>query len=421
MSKQEKLLLVGGDLATPEAISYCKKLGVYTIMTNHIPLAENPYKQLADEAWEIPVEDLDLLESKAREAGITAVFAGVNEHNLDIAKVLASRMNLPFYASEEGWACARDKGRFKEHCIAVGLDVPKRYPIQLPITPQMLADVTFPVIVKPVDASAQRGFAVCHRPEELPDAYLRALEFSSSGDIIVEDYIDGIEIGIAYCFINNKPIIHAFSACYPIQLNNRSTLCMLTASIPHWEEFEQKHAQQMCALFERIGAKNGSMNIQAMYKDGTYYLTELGYRLDGVGSWRSYKQQTGYSPLELHVDVQLGRDVQHWLPTVGIKHPPYVITAYHLYCKPGRIAKIVGIEALKKLQGIAIHFERFHEGDTVIASGSMYQAAYFIFITAKDAAATCERIREVNETIHFYDEDGNDMLAYFEDYSVFDQ
>ena len=161
------------------------------------------------------------------------------------------------------------------------------------------------------------------------------------------------------------------------------------------------------------------MNIQAMYKHGKYYLTELGYRLDGVGSWRSYKQQTGYSPLGLHVDVQLGKDEQHWLPTVGIKHPPYVITAYHLYSKPGKIAKIVGSEELKKMPGVAVHVERFNEGDEVVASGNMYQAAYFIFVTAKDAASTADRIREVNQTTHFYDIDGNDMLAYFEDYSVF--
>lgn len=419
MEKHDKMLLVGGDLATPEAIAYCKQLGVHTIMTNHIPLAENPYKQMADEAWEIPVEKLDLLEEKCREVGVTAVFAGVNERNLDAAKELAARLGLPFYASEEGWACARDKGRFKEHCIAVGLDVPKRYPVQLPITAEMMEQINFPVIVKPVDASAQRGFAVCRSAEELPAAYENALKFSASGDIIVEDYIEGIEIGIAYCLINQKPIIHAFSACYPIYLNNRSTLCMLTASVPHWEEFERKHEQQMNALFTRIGAKHGSMNIQAMYKDGKYYLIELGYRLDGVGSWRSYKAQTGYSPLELHVDVQLGRDESHWIPTVGVKHPPYVITAYHLYSKPGKIVKIVGLEDLKKMPGVAIHFERFHEGDEVVASGNMYQAAYFIFMTAKNAAGTGERIQEVNETIHFYDEDGNDMLAYFEDYAVF--
>lgn len=421
MKQQEKLLLVGGDLATPDVIKYCKEIGVYTIMTNSIPYEQNPFKQMADEAWDIDVTELDTLEVKCREAGVTGVFAGVNEHNIDAAKALAHRLGLPFYASDEGWACARDKGLFKEHCIAVGLDVPKRYLVQKPISSEMLAQINFPVIVKPVDASAQQGFSVCRSAEELPGAFENALAFSASGDIIVEDYIEGIEIGIAYCFIDQKPIIHAFSACYPVQLNNRPTLCLLTPSIRHWEDFEKKHSEQMRELFDRIGCKYGSMNIQAMYRNGKYYLLEMGYRLDGVGSWRSYKKQTGYSPLELHVDVQLGRSEQHWLPTVGIKHPPYIITAYHLYCKPGKIDKIVGVDAIRTLEGVTIHFERFHEGDEVVASGSMYQAAFFLFLTTKDSKSIMNLLEQIKNTVHFYDENGNDMLAYFDDYSIFSE
>ena len=86
-----------------------KALWIQTIETNDIPYENNPYKQMADEAWEIPVEELDILEAKCREVGVTGVFAGVNEHNIDMTQALAKRLSLPFYASDEGWACARDK------------------------------------------------------------------------------------------------------------------------------------------------------------------------------------------------------------------------------------------------------------------------------------------------------------------------
>lgn len=419
MQKQEKLLLVGGDLATPDVIDYCKTLGVYTIMTNHIPLNENPFKQMADEAWDIPVEELDILEEKCRDENVTAVFAGVNEHNLDKTQLLAKRLKLPFYASDEGWACARDKSRFKEHCMAVGLDVPTQYAVKPPFTPEVLACVNYPVIVKPVDASAQRGVSVCCSEEQLILAYQNALAFSASGNVLVEDYIEGVEIGIAYCFVDQNPILHMLSACYPIELNNRPTLSFLTPSSYHWRDFQEKHGVQMEKLFMRMGCKTGSMNIQAMYKEGRYYLLEMGYRLDGSGSWRSYKQQTGYSPLELHVDIQLGRGDQRWLPTVGQINPPYILSAYHLYCNPGKISRIVGLDDMKDMDGVNISFSRFREGDVVSSTGNMFQTAFLLMILSKDEESTMECVKRINQTIHFYDEEGKDMLAYFEDYTIF--
>ena len=56
--------MVGGDIATPDAIKYCKEIGVYTIMTNDIPYENNPYRQMANEAWEIPVEKIGYPGSK---------------------------------------------------------------------------------------------------------------------------------------------------------------------------------------------------------------------------------------------------------------------------------------------------------------------------------------------------------------------
>jgi hypothetical protein len=159
------------------------------------------------------------------------------------------------------------------------------------------------------------------------------------------------------------------------------------------------------------------MNIQAMYKDGRYYLLEMGYRLDGSGSWRSYKQQTGYSPLELHVDIQLGRGDQHWRPTVAVKNPPYILSAYHLYCKPGKISRIQGLDQLKNMEGVNIAFQRFHEGDEVTGTGNMFQTAFFLMLLSKDEGAAVELVQEINRTIRFFDEDGRDMLAYFDDFA----
>ena len=82
-------------------------------MTDYNPPEISTLKKVADEYWMTDVADVDELEEKCRQENVTGIFAATSEFCLDMAKELCSRMNLPFYASEEAWACARDKIRLK--------------------------------------------------------------------------------------------------------------------------------------------------------------------------------------------------------------------------------------------------------------------------------------------------------------------
>lgn len=419
MERKEKLLLVGGDIATPDAIQYCKSIGVYTIMTNDIPYENNPYKQMADESWEIPVDELDLLEEKCREAGVTAVFAGVNEHNLDITKKLAERLGLPFYASDEGWACARDKGRFKKHCTAVGLDVPKRYDITKPFHADMLAAINYPVIVKPVDSCGSQGISVCHCENELEEFFDKALSFSASGDILVEDYIDGNEFMIFFCFINGKPLIYHFSSQQRALVHNRKVVVFGTQMNKDWNKWEEKYNANMEALFEKLDCKQGCGFLQGSCRDGKYYLFEFGYRLDGMRGWRDMTTATGFNALEMQVDLALGNTKREYPFVPDCKKPYLLGSIYFVYAKAGKLTRIVGMDALKQMENVFIHLNRFHENDEILANNSMYQIALTLHLEAPNEQETIAVLKEINSTVHFYDENGNDMLNYFEDYDVY--
>ena len=57
----------------------------------------------------------------------------------------------------------------------------------------MLHRLTFPVVLKPDVGERGSGVAIVRSHEQL-DAYLRAAE----GDIIIQQYIDGLEFGVFY-------------------------------------------------------------------------------------------------------------------------------------------------------------------------------------------------------------------------------
>ena len=104
---------IGSDFVTVNVVKEAKKLGVYVIVTDLMPTS--PTKAEANESWLISTTDVDLLEQKCIEENITAIMFGASDFNIENARVLCKRLNLPIYCDNDGaWKAARDKSVFKE-------------------------------------------------------------------------------------------------------------------------------------------------------------------------------------------------------------------------------------------------------------------------------------------------------------------
>ena len=113
-----KVLVLGSDFVTAEVVKEAKKMGIYVIVSDL--METSPAKELADEAWMISTTDIDALEQKCRETGVTAVMFGASDFNITNARILCKRLELPIYCDDDNaWRAARDKSYFKEICRQV--------------------------------------------------------------------------------------------------------------------------------------------------------------------------------------------------------------------------------------------------------------------------------------------------------------
>jgi len=416
---KDKLLIMGVDGSTSYAIDYCRSIGVYTIITDFFSAEEKPVKRCADEFWTIDVKDIDELEKRCREEHVTGVFAGIHEICLDMAKELAKRLDLPFYASDEGWACARNKTRFKDHCIAVGLDVPKRYYVTEAFEPEILAEIQYPVIVKPVDSSAQRGLSLCHNEEELRIAYKKALGFSASKNILVEDFFTGEEIIIEYHYVEGKHLLTSMGGMIKKLINGRENTMVAPMTDRFYAEYMEKCHDKMCEAFRRMDVTDGSYFLQAIYNNGRFYFLEFGYRLDGPGTWLLQEPVFGYNKVNLMVDLALGRKSDmSWATDEKLRRDERRGLIYFSWLEPGKIAEIRGVEELEQVEGIEFVFKRFSVGDVIERVDNMFQIAYYIDVVGKDNADMIEKVKLINEKLAVIDENGNDLFIRFDDYDA---
>lgn len=109
----KKLLILGSDFSTVHLVCEAKKMGVYVIVSDL--MQHSPSKDYADESWNISTTDIELLATKITEKKIDGVMAGASEFNLENARHICKRLNLPLYCeSDNAWSIARDKRKFKD-------------------------------------------------------------------------------------------------------------------------------------------------------------------------------------------------------------------------------------------------------------------------------------------------------------------
>lgn len=410
---------MGCSTGAKEGIEYAARLGVYTIMTDYYPPERNLLKSLADEYWMIDVSDIDTLESKCRSEGITGIFASTNEFCLDQTKELCRRLKMPFYASDEGWAAARDKQRFKELCKESGLSVPEDYAPDELFKEEKMKEIQYPVIVKPADSCAQQGLALCWNEEELRLGYARALSVSPKKRVLIEEYILGDELDAFYFISDGRPILTGLTDKYFMKVNDRRNASFQPGPSRFYSEYTDKLSDKIEKLFHSMSCRQGNAFLQVIRRDGEYYFLEMGYRIDGIGTWVNTKPQTGFSNVELMVDLALGRKPSYDVTAPDAFRPERQNNATYLFwAKPGQVAEISGLEEVKRMEGVTIVVERFHEGDVIPKADSMYQIAYYIGITGENQRDLVRKLTAVNECLHLYDKNGEELLTPFQNYDI---
>ena len=359
-SKQKKLLILGSDFVTAQVVNEAHKYGLYVIASDL--MEQTPTKMLADEAWLISTTDTDALIRKCKEEGVTALMFGARDFNVWNARKVCKQLNLPIYC-ESDYACrvARDKGEFKRICKAVGAPVATDYFLTDALSEEELNGVVFPVVVKPVDKSGNRGMSYCSNRDELIAGYKSAREISDK-EIIVERRLHGKEYNVHYVLAEGHARLLYFSSTHhePGEAENLYSFKCTTSL--HLKQFIDEVDERAKAVIQRAECKEGIVWFDCIRDDdGHFYLLEMGYRFGGVMTYAPYEQVTGFNTVRWMLECALG--VKHTVEDM----PPAldsVLTgcaaSYNLFSRrDGQIKEYIKNPKLKIRESFSIKSEEY--------------------------------------------------------------
>ena len=276
--EKKRLLELGTNVGSVELVRYAKEEGAYVIVADYLPEEKSEAKQYADETVMISTTDIESLCELGRKRKIDGVFCGISEVNLLSVRKVAERLNLPCYFTQEQWEKTENKAEFKKICENYGIPVAKRYEVAYEELLYQRDDLKYPVVVKPVDRSAGIGIHICYSQEELIAGYKDAYEKSFCHQVIVEEYLVGLEYTATYSVINGEFTI---SAIYDRYVN-----CGLKNQIPVTEvhvypskyvmQYMDKVNPKLIEMMKSLGFSNGSFFVQGIANEESVYIFEAG-------------------------------------------------------------------------------------------------------------------------------------------------
>ena len=393
----KKLMILGASILQLPAIEKAKEMGLEVIAIDMDPNAVG--------------FDVDgVIKEVISTIDTPAILEAAKKHNINGIMTLASDMPMRSVAvvsremglvgiSEETALKATNKAYMRDALKADNVPVPMYFRVgNKEEFLQAVAKIHgsgYKCIVKPADNSGSRGVDLLSEDSDLDAAYNYSKQYSRSGEIVVEEFMEGPEVSVETLAINGK--VHI------IQITDK-----LTTGAPYFVEMGHSQPSRLSAEIQdqiravaaaankAIGIENGPSHTEIKVTDDGPKIVELGARLGGdCITTHLVPLSTGVDMVESTIKIALGEepDVQpKWNKGSAIRY---------FKTKNGIIRSVKGLDEAEKVSGVAqisiVHGVRSKVGDIK----SSVDRVGFVISQSDDPAAAVDICDKVKESISF--------------------
>lgn len=395
--KDKTILIIGGGLLQCPIIETARSMKLKTVVADMNP--ESPGFQLANSRILMSTKDIEGMVREAKRftdgEPIHAVITAGTDASMTVAAV-ANALGLPGIRFKDAEA-ASNKIKMRKRLKEFQVPIPDFAPVwNIQDARDALEFLKFPLVMKPADNMGARGVIKVSNREELHSAFKHAKKYSPTGEMILEEYMEGPEVsvdaitwngnyritGIADRIIEREPYFIEVGHTMPSSLSNDIQ-----------KEIERIMFMGMKALGITTGAGKGDIKITPTgVKVG-----EIAARLSGgFMSAYTFPLSSGINLNRAAILIALGEepdDLEEKWKKVSIERS--------ILASPGKLVSISGVEEAKELEGVSEIFIQNKVGDIISDPTNNIEKSGHIIITTS-SLKECEDIFEkVKNTIRF--------------------
>lgn len=307
MSFKKKMLLLGGGHAEIPLIQAAQSLGWYVITTGNAREGlGHPY---ADKNVFADFSDKDAMLELAKSEGVTAVCSGCNDFALLSTVYVCEKLGLPGHDSYATSLEIHHKDKYRALATRLGIPTPRALVVRNAAEFEAaIAQLTFPIIVKPVDLTGGKGIHRAANADEARFAYKDACSRTRQDHIVVEEFVQGSNHGFSAMLVKGK-VAFAFSDNEQYYINKymvsgaNSPSTSSDKTLAMLREYSERIAQELHLV-------DGILHIQYIEQaDGTPVIIEICRRPPGDLYIKFVKYATGIDYPRFIVMAETGEDI----------------------------------------------------------------------------------------------------------------
>jgi len=299
----KNIMILGAGVYQLPLIKTVKQMGHRVIVVS--PDGMYPGLKIADILIDADIKDKDKVLSKAIEYSIDAILTTGSDVAVPTIGYVVSYLEL-HGTGEKAAMKSMDKALMKK-CFSQKFVKTAEFAIITSFNElkYQAKKIGYPVMVKAVDSSGSRGITMVAEEKELIDAYRSACNVSSSDEVVVEQYLEGYEIG-AQAVVIGKEVVEIF-------LHN-DTVTPPPVSVPIGHAMplsissvlDVKIRNLIKLSIDALGIENTISNVDIIVVDEEPYILEIGARMGGTCLAENVSIYGGFNAYEFLVRLALG-------------------------------------------------------------------------------------------------------------------
>ena len=400
-----KALVLCGGVPQIALIQELKSRGITTLLAD---MNENVgARRYADEFFKVSVLDVDAIRQLAKEQQVDFLITVCADQVLQVVAEVSEDLGLPCYIDFKTAENVSKKSYMKRVFAENGVPTSK-FVVMEQLDEEKIKDLSYPIIVKPVDAYSSRGVCKVHSFEELKVAFDNATRISRTNNAIVEEFVEGNEITVDVYVEEGKAHILCLSTLDKIGEGGKFIINRSHIPAAVTPEIEQQIADTAQNIADAFGLKNTPMLIQLISDGKKVSVVEFCARTGGGIKFLMIKKFSGFDVVKAVVDLTLG--IKPHVESLK-KETKFTVNEF-VYCHPGELDRLEGFDRLLD-EGIITEYSQFKAPGTVFGeiNGSGDRVAYFS-IESDSREDIIRRHRIANERIRAVSKEGTDLIRH---------
>ena len=360
------VLFVGAGRHQRRAIEQARSRGLRVVAVDRN--AEAPGLAAADVREAVDFADLDAVTDVARQHRVDGVLTVAADRAVPVVAVIAERLGLPSIGTDTAHRMTH-KLAMRTALAAAGMPQPSFMSARTRAEADAALEmVGVPAVLKPADASGQRGLFLLNGEHDLEHCFPEALAASACGETILEAYRDGDEVNCLVVVRNGEATVITVSdrmrtsgAGFGVALAH-----VYPSSLPEEQRALAESVARNATL--ALGLRNGIAYPQLLATPiGEIEIVEVAARIPGGQMGEVARHGVGVDLLDVALQQALGEAVPDDMAVPRFTQPLAIrfLTAEPGPLPTGEVVRIGGLDRVLESEGVVQADTYLEVGETI--------------------------------------------------------